>query len=171
MPTRTYRFGIFAHLDTCLAVIKQLPGEGYREIEVYSPTPHHEISRALRRKPSPVRAFTLVGGLTGLITGWAMTIGSTMLYPIIVGGKPIISIPPFGVVAYITTILFGTIATFIGFLVNARMPQVKIVEGYDERLSSDRYGVLAYCLPEDVVKLEKLLKQLGAETVTRSQGL
>ena len=125
----------------------------------------------ISRKPSPVRAFTLVGGLTGLITGWAMTIGSTMLYPIIVGGKPIISIPPFGVVAYITTILFGTIATFIGFLVNARMPQVKIVEGYDERLSSDRYGVLAYCLPEDVVKLEKLLKQLGAETVTRSQGL
>jgi len=171
LPTRTHRFGIFGHLDTLLAVIKQLPAEGFREIEVYSPTPHHEISHALGRKPSPVRIFTLIGGLTGLITGWAMTIGSTMIYPIIVGGKPIVSIPPFGVVAYITTILFGTIATFIGFLVNARMPQIKIVEGYDERLSSDHYGVLAYCLPEDVVKLEKLLKQLGAETVARSQGL
>ncbi|HTY12381.1 MAG TPA: DUF3341 domain-containing protein [Bacteroidota bacterium] len=171
MPTRTYRFGIFAHFDTCLAVIKRLPAEGFKEIEVYSPTPHHEIAHALKRKPSPVRVFTLVGGLTGLAAGWAMTIGSTMIYSIIVGGKPIISIPPFGVVAYITTILFGTIATFIGFLVNARMPQVKIVEGYDERLSSDHYGVLAYCLPEDVMKLEQLLKQLGAETVTRSQGL
>ena len=133
----------FEHLDTCLAVIKQLPAEGFREIEVYSPTPHHDISHALKRKPSPVRVFTLIGGVTGLVTGWAVTIGSTMLYPIIVGGKPIISIPPFGVVAYITTILFGTIATFIGFLVNARMPQIKIVEGYDERLSSDHFGVLA----------------------------
>jgi molybdopterin-containing oxidoreductase family membrane subunit len=168
---RPYRFGIFSHLDTCLGAIKQLPGDGFKEIEVYSPTPHHEIAHVLRRKPSPVRVFTLVGGLIGLIAGWAMTIGSTMIYPIIVGGKPIISIPPFGVVAYITTILFGTIATFIGFLVNARVPQVKIVQGYDERLSSDHFGVLAYCLPEDVMKLEKLLKKLGAVAVTGSQGL
>ncbi len=170
-PVRTYRFGIFSHLDACVAAIKQLPGEGFREIEVYSPTPDHEIAHALRRKPSSVRVFTLAGGLAGLTAGWAMTIGSTMIYPIVVGGKPVISIPPFGVVAYITTILFGTIATFIGFLINARVPQIKIVEGYDGRLSSDHFGILAYCLPEDVVRLEKLLKKLGAVTVNRSQGL
>ncbi len=171
MSLRPYRFGIFSHLDTCLAAIRQLPSEGFKEIEVYSPTPHHEIAHVLDRKPSPVRVFTLVGGLTGLITGWAMAIGSTMVYSIIVGGKPIVSIPPFGVVAYITTILFGTIATFIGFLVNARFPQITIVEGYDERLSSDHFGVLAHCLPEEVVKLEKLLKKLGAVAVTGSRGL
>lgn len=118
-----------------------------------------------------MRVFTLAGGVTGLIAGWSMTIGSTMMYPIIVGGKPVISIPPFGVVAYITTILFGTIATFIGFLINARVPQIKIVEGYDERISSDHFGILAFCLPEDVVKLEKLMKKLGAVAVTGSKGL
>jgi molybdopterin-containing oxidoreductase family membrane subunit len=170
-PGQTYRFGIFAHLDTLLAAMKQLPGEGFREMEVYSPTPHHEIAHLLDRKPSPVRVFTLVGGLIGLVTGWGMTIGSTMIFPIVVGGKPVISIPPFGVVAYITTILFGTIATFIGFLVNARVPQVKVVEGYDDRLSSDHFGVLIHCHPEEVVNLEKLLKKLGAVTVTKSQGL
>ena len=169
--TRTYRFGIFAHLDTCLSALKQLPGEGFRDLEVFSPTPHHEIAHVLDRKPSPVRVFTLAGGLMGLITGWGMTIGSTMIYSIIVGGKPVISIPPFGVVAYITTILFGTIATFIGFLVNARVPQLKVVEGYDERLSSDHFGVLIYCPPEDVMKLEKLLTKLGAVSVSKSQGL
>ena len=169
--TRTYRFGIFAHLDTCLSALKQLSGEGFRDMEVYSPTPHHEIVHLLDRKPSPVRVFTLIGGLTGLITGWAMTIGSTMIYSIIVGGKPVISIPPFGVVAYITTILFGTVATFVGFLINARVPQLKVVEGYDDRLSSDHFGVLIYCVPEDVMKLEKLLNKLGAVSVTKSQGL
>ena len=95
---RPYRFAIFSHLDTCLGAIKQIAGDGFKEIVVYSPTPHHEIAHVLHRKPSPVRVFTLVGGLTGLIAGWAMTIGSTMIYPMIVGGKPIISIPPFGVV-------------------------------------------------------------------------
>ncbi len=171
LPGQTYRFGIFSHLDTLLAAMKQLPVEGFREVEVYSPTPHHEIAHLLHRKPSPVRVFTLVGGLTGLATGWAMTIGSTILFPIVVGGKPVISIPPFGVVAYIMTILFGAIATFIGFLVNARVPQVKVVEGYDDRLSSDHFGVLIHCHPEEVVKLEKLLKKLGAVAVTKSQGL
>ena len=167
-PLSTYRFGIFAHLDSCLGAIKGLPGEGFREFDVYSPTPHHDIAHALGRKPSPVRVFTLVGGLLGLISGWGMTIGSTMIYSIIVGGKPVISIPPFGVVAYITTILFGVIATFIGFLINARVPQVKLVEGYDERLSSDHFGIIAYCRSEDVLRLEKLLKKFGAVEVTRS---
>ena len=171
LPGQTYRFGIFEHLDTLLAAMKQLPVEGFRELEVYSPTPHHEIAHLLQRKPSPVRVFTLAGGLAGLATGWAMTIGSTILFPIVVGGKPVISIPPFGVVAYIMTILFGTVATFIGFLVNARVPQVKVVEGYDNRLSSDHFGVLIYCRPEEVVNLEKLLKKLGAVTITKSQGL
>ena len=170
-PGQPYRFGIFPHLDTLLAALRRLPTEGFREIEVFSPTPNHEIAHLLERKPSPVRVFTLVGGLTGLATGWAMTIGSTMLFPIVVGGKPIISIPPFGVVAYITTILFGTIATFLGFLVNARMPQIKVVEGYDERLSSDHFGVLAYSTPERVVELERLLKTLGAVAITTSPGL
>ena len=170
-PGQTYRFGIFAHLDTLLEVMRLLPGEGFREIEVYSPTPHHEIAHLLGRKPSPVRVFTLVGGVTGLIAGWAVTIGSTILFPIVVGGKPVISIPPFGVVAYITTILFGTVATFIGFLVNARVPQVKVIEGYDERLSSDHFGLLIYCNPEQVMDLEKLLLKLGAVTVTKSHGL
>lgn len=168
---RTYRFGVFEYLDGCLAAIHRLPEEGFKELEVYSPTPHHEIVHALGRKPSPVRVFTLAGGLLGLATGWAMTIGSTMIYSIVVGGKPVISIPPFGVVAYITTILFGTVATFIGFLVNARVPQIKVVEGYDERLSSDHFGVLAYCSPEEVIKLERLLKKLGAVTVNRSEGM
>ena len=169
--TRTYRFGIFAHLDSFLTALKDLPREGFLEMEVFSPTPHHEIARALKRKPSPVRVFTLVGGLTGLVAGWAMTIGSTLIFPIVVGGKPVVSIPPFGVVAYITTIFFGTVATFIGFLVNARVPQMKLAEGYDDRISSDHFGVLIYCPPEQVVKLEKLLMKLGAETVHKSQGL
>ncbi|HTX17807.1 MAG TPA: DUF3341 domain-containing protein [Bacteroidota bacterium] len=170
-PGQPYRMGIFAHLDTLLAALRRLPADGFREIEVYSPTPHHEIAHLLERKPSPVRVFTLVGGLTGLATGWVMTIGSTLLFPIVVGGKPIVSIPPFGVVAYITTILFGTIATFIGFLVNARVPQIKVVDGYDERLSSDHFGVLVYSAPERIIELERLLTTLGAVTITKSQGL
>ena len=171
LPGQTYRFGIFEHLDTLLSAIRQLPAEGFKEVEVYSPTPHHEITHLLKGRPSPVRVFTLVGGLTGLVTGWAMTIGSTILFPIVVGGKPIISIPPFGVVAYITTILFGTVATFIGFLVNARVPQLKLVEGYDDRLSSDHFGVLVHCSPEQVMNLEKLLKKMGAVDINKSQGL
>ena len=63
---------VYAHLDEALAGIKALQQEGLKSFEVISPVPHHEITHLLHRKPSPVRAFTLAGGLLGLVIGWGL---------------------------------------------------------------------------------------------------
>jgi hypothetical protein len=117
-----------------------------------------------------VRVFTLVGALVGFCTGWALTIGSALHYPLIVGGKPIVSIPPFGVLAYILTILFGALATMVGFLINARLPQLRLTPEYDERLSSDHYGIQIFGTDSDLVRFEKVMKKIGAVDVRKHTG-
>ena len=47
---------------------------GHRDLVVYTPAPNHEIEEALEHRVSPVRLFTLIGGLTGCAAGFAMTI-------------------------------------------------------------------------------------------------
>jgi molybdopterin-containing oxidoreductase family membrane subunit len=134
----------------------------WKSYRVYSPVPHHDIDHALDAPKSPVRIFTLVGALLGFCSGWALTIYSVHSYPLIVGGKPLISLPPFGVLAYILTILFGALATMIGFLVNARLPQVELAAVYDERLSSDHFGIQFFGDDSARKAFEVAMKKAGA---------
>src|SRR5512141_422903 len=97
--------GSFRHLDSLVLAIEQLKKAGYRELQALSPIPHHAIDEALDKPTSPVRVFTLVGCLLGCITGFTLTIAATLHYPLIVGGKPIISIPPFLVIVFELIIL------------------------------------------------------------------
>ena len=153
---------VFPAMDLLLKGISELKGAKYENFLVYAPVPHHDIEYALHRPKSPVRVFTLTGAILGFCTGWALTIGSVLNYPLIVGGKPLISIPPFGVIAYILTILFGSIATMIGFLINARLPQLRLAAAYDERLSSDHYGIQVFGSEQTLKEWERKLKRLGS---------
>jgi hypothetical protein len=164
MPKPTFPgvFAIYAHLDETLAAIKALQQEGVKRFEVISPVPHHEISHLLHSTPSPVRAFTLAGGLLGLAIGWGITIGPLANFHLHVGGKPLLSIPPFGVVAYICTILFGALATVAGMIINARLPQVNYDTAYDPRLSSDHFGIRVFCSSEENARYTALLSASGA---------
>lgn len=161
---------VFSAIDQLIDGIKQLQAAGHENFLVYSPLPHHEVERALHRPKSPVRVFTLVGALTGFCTGWGLTIYSAMHYPLIVGGKPIVSMPPFGVLAYILTILFGALATMLGFLINARLPQLRLAAEYDERISSDHYGIQIFSDDAALLaKFEKSMLKAGAIDIKKLQ--
>lgn len=159
---------VFPAMDLLIKGIRELQAAGHENFLVYSPVPHHDIERALQRPKSPVRVFTLVGGLLGFCTGWGLTIYSVTKYPLIVGGKPLISIPPFGVLAYILTILFGALATVVGFLINARLPQLKLIAEYDERLSGDHYGIQVFGESAELEKCEKMMKRVGAIAINKA---
>jgi len=49
-----------------------------------------------------------------------------------VGGKPIVGIPAYTVIAFELMVLFGGLSSFLGFLVASRMPAVRTVISDDE---------------------------------------
>jgi hypothetical protein len=131
----------FEHLDTTVDTIKQLRAAGIKGITAYAPFPEHQIEEALGYKESPVRVFTFVGALTGAAAGFAFTIFSVQDWPLIVGGKPLLSIPAFVVIAFEMTILFGALSTVIGLFILARIPKFQPHVVYDPEYSSGRFGL------------------------------
>lgn len=97
-------------------------GISRNRISLLMPYPLHEVDEILKPVPSRLRFFTLVGAVIGLITGLIFTIWTSLDWPLMVGGKPIISLPAFVIVAFELTILFGGLLSFLGFLILARLP-------------------------------------------------
>jgi|TARA_B110000014_G_scaffold259068_1_gene246195 hypothetical protein len=131
----------YEYLDSTVDAIKALKKAGFEKIKAYAPYPEHHIEHALGYGESPVRVWTLVGGLTGTATGFALTTWTSIDWPLVVGGKPIVSIPAYIIIAFEMTILFGALATIIGLFVLSRLPSIKPPVVYDPEFSSGRYGV------------------------------
>jgi Protein of unknown function (DUF3341) len=159
--------GVFAHVDTTVKALETLKARGYEDLEVYTPAPIHEIEDVMERaRPvSRVRLFTLIGGLTGTVSGFTLTIWSAMQWGLVTGGKPVASIPPFVVIAFELTILFGGLATALGMALLGRLPKFRPSPGYDPRFSNDRFGVAVRCAPGGGGAASEILRAAGAEEV------
>ena len=157
--------GSFVHVDAATEAIHGLKAQGFRDLTVYTAAPNHEIEDALDQPVSWVRAFTLIGGLTGVTAGFAMTIWMSHDWPLLVGGKPIAAIPPYVVLAFELTILYGALCTVAGMII---MSLVKSLRGrpFHPRFSDDRIGIFVPCRPEQTASVSALLTQAGSEEVS-----
>jgi Alternative complex III, ActD subunit len=97
------------------------------QIETYTPFHVHKVEYILKTKPSAMRFFTLIGALLGFFLSFAFIIFTVYDWPLITGGKPLMSIPAFIIVAFECTILIGGIVSFIGFLHLNRLPNIKAI--------------------------------------------
>jgi len=167
-PPTPGALGVFAHLDTTLDAIKRLRAAGHTDFTVYSPIPRHEIEAALGQPVSPVRMFTLIGGLAGCGVGAWLTLWMSYDWPLVVGGKPVGSVPPYVVIMFEMTILFGALSTILGILFNAVFAARRLgtIE-YDPRFTNDRFGIFVPAGADKVARVEALLRETGAEEVRR----
>ncbi len=65
----------FDYLDSTVDAIHELRKAGYKDLRAYMPYPEHHIEEALGYHESPVRVWTLVGGLTGAAAGFGFSHG------------------------------------------------------------------------------------------------
>ncbi len=165
MATQPAMMAIFTRLDALLAALKALRAGDFQVHTVYSPVPHHEISELLALPTSPVRFFTLTGGILGLLTGFGLTVYTCLQWKFIVSGKPIIPWIPAVVVGFEFTILIAILFNFTGLLVKARLPRLRRPDHYDPRFTDDRFGLLVLCPESERQTLSAMLQEHGAEEV------
>lgn len=149
----------FDYLDSAVESIEALRKAGFKRksLQAYAPVPEHDLEHAMGYGQSPVRVFALVGALTGTATGFALSIFTSMDWPLVVGGKPIVSIPAFVVIAFELTILFGALSTVIGLFINARLPRIRPLVVYDPEFSAGRFGVYVSAPADRVGEARKIL--------------
>lgn len=164
--------GVIAHfreLDSLVEAIEELKEKRTGDITVYTPTPRHEIEHAIHAPPSPVRKFTLIGGLCGLAFGYWIAIWASDYWPLVVGGKPIASWVPYTIYGFEVMVLIGALSTVAGLFITSRMPRLTMMVGYDPRFSHGDYGVWVECPPEKARSAEELLREHGAVEVRRER--
>ena len=147
----------YEYLDSTVDAIEGLRKAGFAEIKAYTPYPEHHIEHALGYDQSPVRVWTLVGGLTGAATGLAFTSWTSLDWPLIVGGKPMISVPAFVPIIFELTVLFGALSTVIGLFVLGRIPNLKPAVVYDPEFTAGRYGVYVEATGDKLAEAKRIL--------------
>jgi Protein of unknown function (DUF3341) len=156
--------GTFAEEEECVHAVEVLKHHAIA-FRVFSPIPSEHLVHAMGRGLSPVRAFVLMGGIAGVLTGLAITVGTSWEWNLVVGGKPVVSLPPFIIIMFELMILFGGLSAAASFFLFAHLPQFDPTPGWSERFGADRFGVAVKCAEDDIARVEALMREAGAEDV------
>ena len=170
--TKRFALGVFEDEDVLLHAVDNVRAAGVKIYEVFSPYPVHGIDDALgiERSRLPIAAFFY--GLCGL--SFALWMQIYMLgfdWPMIIGGKPAISLPAFIPVSFELTVFFtchGMVITF--YTISKLYPRFK-TPMLDVRSTDDKF-VMAIELDESssqLPKLTQLLRENGASEVNHKE--
>lgn len=144
---------------------------GFRKFEAISPFPLHGIDDAMGIPFSFIPWVTFIAGTLGFTFGlWFTWWTSTTDWPVLIGGKPLWSIPAFVPIMFETTILFGALSSVGALIYMAGLPKVE-PPVIDPDLSSHKFALfIAADEPGfDAARVEQMFKQLGAVEVKRTE--
>ena len=160
-----YLIGVFHDPDSALAAAGKLLGAGFDTPEIQSPIPIHGVEEVLGKKKSVIKRFTLFGAITGGMSGFLLAAGTAVLFPHPTGGRPLITFPPYLIITYEMTILFGILATVLGFLISARLPAIR-ERLYVPESAVDKFVVTVACPnTENLSQAGEILRASGAEEI------
>jgi len=120
-------FGLMAEFETPTDLVracKAAYAEGYRDMDAYSPFPIEAASEAIGFHKSAVPLITLIGGILGGTSGFALQYWINVIaYPLNIGGKPYNSWPAFIVPTFEMTILFAGLVGMFGMFALNGLPR------------------------------------------------
>jgi len=132
--------GVYGDQDELLAGIKGVREAGVKISEVYSPFPVHHIDDALGNKESLMPFAAFFFGLLGTICAITMQVGMIGLdWPMIIGGKPNISIADFVPITFELTVLMASFGMVITFFISANLKPWKAPRIFDRRSTDDKH--------------------------------
>jgi hypothetical protein len=162
---------VFEDIDPAAHAVDSLRALGVADaqVTVISGTPITEAMMGRKPQWSNVARFALGGAAAGMGLGIFLAFGTPSLYPVYVGGQPLIPVPPTIVVLFETTMLVMLISTFLGVFLDSRFPNFTPME-YVPEISDGRIALLIECAPELEKKVEAAMQTQGAESIRRAQA-
>jgi len=130
--------------------------------------PYPEGAFGERHHRHHLYVFPFIGAICGLTAGIILTSATQLAYPLVTGGKPILSLPPMAIVTYEGTMLGAILFTVLGILFESRLPRARLGL-YDDRITEGYIGVLVNCESEQMDRVEQALTQAGAVDVKRGE--
>jgi hypothetical protein len=134
-----------------LGTFDVLTGTPYPEGAFGEHVPQHRLFR-----------YPAFGAIIGFTLAVFLTSVTQLAYPMVTGGKPILSIFAMLIIMYEMTMLAGVIATVVGIVIESRLPNMK--PGiYDTRITEGWIGVvITFDDDSKVADAERVLNGAGA---------
>jgi len=148
----------YEDLNALKEALRSIKEAGFADYTAYGPVRLEGLEPLMPRKGSAVRAWATSGAFLGMASFWLMCALSSLIYKLIVGGKPPVANVPFVIVSYEGTILCGSIFAFIATLVLARLWFRKLPQNHDSRFTADSFGVEVACDEAGKPQVIELLK-------------
>lgn len=167
-------YGVMAEFDSAQALVdatRRTMQEGFTKVEAYTPVPIEELNDIIHKKRTILPKLSLLGGLTGMATGFALQYWASVIeYPFLVGGRPYASWPAFVIPSYELTILFSALATAGGMIALNGLPQPYHPVFNTPRFSlasSDKFFLVVETTDAkyDSDKTPRFLQEIGAKGV------
>ena len=113
-------YGLIAEFPTVESLIeaaKKTRDAGYKKTDAYSPFPLEDVIDALGKHHSRIGYLVLCGGITGLVSAFALMYFTSVIdYPINVGGRPLFSWPMYFPIMFELTVLLSVFTAVFGLL-------------------------------------------------------
>src|SRR4051812_7065393 len=133
--------GLFDERDPLITAARAAHGRRLIDLIAFLPAYDRHVLEAVGPQQSPVPAWTLAGGIGGAAVGLLFVVSPVRQWPaLIVGGKPLVALPPFLVIAFETSILFAAICAMGAFLVSSHRARRNVAAAYDASTSDARFG-------------------------------
>lgn len=155
--------------DAVADAMDALKSGGYteeKEYEVLTGTPYPEGVFGENEPKHALYRYPLIGAACGFIIGLILTAGTQVAYPLVTGGKPILSIPPMAIIMYEGTMLGAILFTVLGIIIESRLPRL-FMGAYDARITEGYIGVTVTTSEDRIAKAEEILNKAGAHEVKR----
>jgi len=149
--------------DAVERAVQEATAAGLRTATICSPVFNERLLRIAGANRTPVPAAALAGALAGGAAGLIFTIYTVRQWPdLIVGGKPLIALPSFLIVAVELLILLGAIAAAATFQIASMRARRKI--GFRTVPMSDAHFVVVVDAQANAVDAAAgLLMRAGAD--------
>lgn len=162
---------VFTDIDPAVHAVDRLRelGVSDEEMNIISGIPVTQAMLGRPRQWTNVPRLALGGAVGGFLAGSFLAFVVPYLYPIHVGGQPLVSGPPSIVVLFELTMLGMLAATFLGVFLDSRFPSYSPKE-YVPQISDGRVAVLFECPAEKEDKFIQAMRASGAETVQAAEA-
>ena len=163
-------YGIIAEFDspaTILRAAEKVRDAGYRRWDTFTPFPIHGMEKVMKLGNSLVGWVSLAMGAGAFLSVVGLIwFANAFDYPLIVGGKPMFSVPMTFVPAYIMMIMGGAVGALLGMFAFNELPRFHnplFTSKRFELVSRDKFFLLVGALDEKFSETEtrKLLESIG----------
>ena len=163
----------FAQPEPMLAATRRLRDEGW-QVELHTPFPVKGIKEALGFQERTVPHAFVIGGVVGAVGGFLMQVYPNVVYPLDIGGRPMVAVPAFMMITFELLVLTSVLVGIGTMFAKNRLPRLhySLFDAARFHLASDNRFFVSLALVDgaDERDVRAALERQGPASIEKVGG-